>query len=266
MNVLFVDVETTGVNKQEDQVVEIGLVMVNVDLVSQPLGKVLQDKSRIVRAYGSLHEPLDRQISEEAAAIHGITNEMVQGHRMDLGIMEEMFRDCEYYVAHNALFDAPFIQQHFKRGIPVHEMDKWLCSLTLIDWKAKGHTIRNLTYLAAINGFVNPFPHSALGDAMTLFRLSFPWLQEMIEAARQDWFVVKALAAPYDAKDTLRARGYKPHYADGKFQFWYIVLPGLEGRLEDEKKFLADEVYIGAPMPQGLAHKIGKWYLVPSDL
>jgi DNA polymerase-3 subunit epsilon len=78
---------------------------------------------------------------------------------------------------------------------------------------------RNLTYLAAYHGFINPFPHSAIFDAMTTAKIldEYPF-EDVIARKALPWVVIRALVkAPFhDPKpagqketDLAKAQGFK---------------------------------------------------------
>ena len=73
VGILF-DVETTGLDTASDEVVELGMVKFSY----HPDGTV----AAVLDTFSSLNEP-SRTIPEEAIKLHGITNEMAAGHRIE---------------------------------------------------------------------------------------------------------------------------------------------------------------------------------------
>ena len=68
-----------------------------------------------------------------------------------------------------------------------------------------------------------------------------PLLQELLAAAEQTHHRLQATGAPFEAKDALKARGYR---WDGQQRVWGTTLRS-EAALADELAWLADAVYSG---------------------
>jgi DNA polymerase-3 subunit epsilon len=73
IGILF-DVETTGLDTAADEVVELGMVKFSY----HPDGTI----GAVLDTFSSFNEPT-RTIPEEAIKIHGITNAMAAGHKID---------------------------------------------------------------------------------------------------------------------------------------------------------------------------------------
>jgi len=57
-----------------------------------------------------LNEP-SRTIPEEAIKLHGITNEMAAGHKIDGDAITAFASDAAVVIAHNAAFDRKFAER-----------------------------------------------------------------------------------------------------------------------------------------------------------
>lgn len=113
---LFFDVETTGLSKDRDRVVQIAWIL------SDSNGESLQEKSYILK-------PDNFYIPPAAANIHGISQEIA----LNKGVPREpVFREyvevaaiTSGIVAHNIEFDVGFIRAECSRlGLPISFEDK----------------------------------------------------------------------------------------------------------------------------------------------
>lgn len=168
----IVDVETTGMSpKSGDEVVEIGIILFRYNAVHH-------DAVEIVETYQSLREPTD-PIPHSVTRIHGITNDMVLGKKLDYGKMESIFHRAEFVVAHNAGFDRSFLEELLPMSI-----DKpWKCSCFGIPWKRHGLENRQLGTLRDYFGITHDEAHRALADCeVVLEALKRPrYLQELLQ-------------------------------------------------------------------------------------
>ena len=73
--ICFLDVETTGKNRKEDEIVELAVKIVSIN---EKTGEILS----IIDQYDSFHDP-GISITEEASAINGISDEMVTGQTIN---------------------------------------------------------------------------------------------------------------------------------------------------------------------------------------
>ena len=73
--ICVIDLETTGLDRDEDEIIEIAMKLIQVS-------KTKIEQLKVVDAYESFQDP-GIVITEESTRIHGITNDMVQGHQID---------------------------------------------------------------------------------------------------------------------------------------------------------------------------------------
>ena len=202
MRVAGVDIETTGLDPEKDQITEIGWAIMDVPLGGKPLK---------VESHLCL---IDGPVPDEITKLTSITTSMLVEFGIPLGLalreleMAIKSHKVDYVVAHNGnRFDRPFLE---KAGLEVSI--PWLDTME-IDY---GTRHRNLTYLAAVHGFVNPYPHAALFDVMaTLKVLSFQDLDKFIAGSKLPWVVIRAMVS-YDDRDMAKARGFSWQDIDGK--------------------------------------------------
>ena len=233
---LFVDVETTGLDPDRDEIIELAMVPFSY--------------SRDGRIFGTgtpfqgFQEPKE-PISVEITAITGITREMVAGHELDPHQVDAFVEHVDLIVAHNAAFDRRFLERYSR----MFETKPWACSIAQVDWRAEGFEGTRLGYLVAGAGYFYD-RHRALNDcyaalellAKPLPRSGEPAFKQMLQKAREPSWRIWATHAPFDLKDVLRARGYKWNAgANGTLRAWSIDVP--EDRKEAELIFLETDIY-----------------------
>lgn len=154
-----VDVETTGLSHLYHEIVELALILFAYD---RACGEV----TGIVDDYVSLRQP-GRSIPREVIAIHGITDEMVLGKRLDAPRIEAMLARAEFIIAHNAGFDSKFVAKLF----PACAEKPWLCSCHGIDWLGRGMPNKKLDTLIRAYGICDEEIHRAGDDALATLAL-----------------------------------------------------------------------------------------------
>ena len=204
---ILLDVETTGLDQRNDEVIELG--MVKFDYL--PDGRIagLRD------VFSSFNEPSD-PIPPEVTALTGITNDMVAGHRIDEAAVSSFADDAVIIIAHNASFDRKFAERYW----PVLQRKAWGCSATEVEWRRYGFEGSRLGYLLNGAGLFHQ-AHRAVDDCHALLEiLAFelpiigkPALAVLLEQARKKMMRVWAEQSPFDLKDSLKRRGYR--WSDG---------------------------------------------------
>jgi len=226
---LVVDVETTGLDSSVDQIIEIG-VLEFMMLEGKP--------ASISRMYGGLQDP-GVPISAEIEKITGISSHHVIGQNVDWNLVASMMGRAKIVIAHNMEFDRGFIRARRElKELNPH----WGCSIRHVDWKAKGAGSLSLNYLAADHGFINPFPHRALFDCATTFRLIASHLDELIPTSYLKSYRIDALNSPFEKKDVLKEQGYR---WDSQRRVWHKTI--LESQLDKEREFLEKDIYLTKP-------------------
>lgn len=226
---LIVDVETTGLDPQKDEIIEVGAILFNMPSPG---------KANIVEMMGALRQP-SQPLSPEISKLTGLSDEDLAGQSIDWQRVGELFAKAEIIVAHNARFDRSFLSR-------MPELDAasrhWACSQRHIDWRGHGFSSQALNYLACDHGFINPFAHRALFDCATTFRLIQPYLAELIDTSFKKFVRIDAIGAPYESKDVLRQTGYR---WDAANRHWSKIV--IETALDGERLFLSQSVYQGQP-------------------
>jgi len=222
-----IDLETTGLDPKKDKIIEIGLI--------QFKHKDYKD-TIITGSYGSLQDP-ETPLEEIITDITGLTDSALEGEAIDWTVVSQMLASSELIIAHNAAFDKSFLQKVPELNL---KSTPWACSMKHIDWGKHGFKTRSLNYLACDHGFVNPFPHRALFDCATTYKLIEKYLEELHLGCQQKEYRVAAVGASFSVKDNLKRNGYR---WDPNQRVWFKTL--MEKTLENERKFLEAEIYQG---------------------
>lgn len=238
MRVLVLDTETTGLSHAADKIIELAMLLVSVDRdTGLPFGPV--------ELFEGFEDP-GMPIPPIAKEVTGISDEMVAGQRLDDAAVEALVARADLVVAHNAGFDRPFVEARF----PGFAAKPWACSFMDIDWKAAGAGSSKLSALANDQGWFYD-AHRALVDCHALLQvLTRPvgdsgrnGLQQLMAAASQPSFRLRATGAPFESKDLLKERGYR---WDGEARVWHRPLASQDA-LDAELVWLKESVYGGRP-------------------
>ena len=125
--VCFLDLETTGLDKKEDKIIELAVKVAAIDKQSGELIGILDE-------YQSFEDPKE-PINEKATRVNGITNEMVQDQSIDWEAVSAILNQADIIVAHNAAFDRAFMDRY----LPISQDKVWACSFNDIDWEKRQH-------------------------------------------------------------------------------------------------------------------------------
>ncbi len=148
----LIDVETTGFSPRWDEVVELALILFAFDRAA---GGLLG----IVEEYVGLRQPT-QPIPAQVVAVHGITDDMVAGRRLDDARVRQLLDRAELLVAHNAAFDRGFVAALYSES----RAKPWLCSLHDIDWRGCGAVSAKLPDLLRAHGIAGAGAHRGLVD------------------------------------------------------------------------------------------------------
>jgi DNA polymerase-3 subunit epsilon len=232
---VVVDTETTGTRRAEDQIIEVALVRFEYAANS---GEIL----RVVAVYSGLEDP-GRPIPPESTAIHGITDGMVAGKRIDDARVAELLTGVTLVVAHNAAFDRPFLESR----LPVFTNVPWGCSYAQVPWEAEGFRGTKLEYLAWSSGFFFDAHRSEMDcrALLELLRRKLPKsgrvaFHALLEAAAEPALRLWATGSPFETKDVLRERGYR---WDADRRCWHRLVS--RSAAKEESEWLKAAVYGG---------------------
>lgn len=230
----FLDVETTGLNYQVDEIIELAVKVISIE---KNTGSIIN----IVNSYESFNESI-KPIDEKITKITGINKKMVQGKEIDWNNVEEILKDVDVIISHNASFDKPFIDSNLE----LSKNKLWACSMKDIDWMEKGFVSSKQEMLCLWHGFYFD-AHRAMNDVDALIHLiTHPFYEnnkpiiELYNNSKIVQYNVWVTNFPYNAekKDKIKSNGY---FWNNEKKLWFKRVSKEE--LEKEKQYLIKIIY-----------------------
>ena len=165
--VVFFDTETTGLNAETNQIIELAAIRVERNAAGLPFVKSMADDF--------IRLPEGEALPENIVELTGITDLML----LEEGVMPETAADeiaelmqgaAVLMCAHNAQFDAGFLRNLLK-GKKLGPCIDWLDSLTVFkDRRAYPHKLQNAITAYGLDGKVQN-SHRAIDDVLALFEV-----------------------------------------------------------------------------------------------
>ena len=233
---LFLDVETTGLDPLNDEIIQLAMVRFTYTLD----GKICD----VSEPFDQLRQP-SKPIPPEITLLTGLRDAAVLGRQIDPAEVSAFSEKADLVIAHNAGFDRQFIERLF----PFFAFKPWACSMSEIDWREEGVESTKLAYLATEFGFFYE-RHRAVNDCLAAIEIlaqSLPKsgktvLTNLLENARKPTWRIWAEGSPYETKDILKARGYRwVNDTNNQLKGWYIDLSDADR--DTEEQFLKSEIY-----------------------
>jgi DNA polymerase-3 subunit epsilon len=233
---IYLDLETTGLDAGKDEIIEMAMVPFVYGLD----GRIFE----VREAFQALRQPSE-PIHPDITKLTGITDEMVAGKTIDPKDVAAFAAPADMVVAHNAAFDRKFAEKF----CDVFTTKPWACSMSQVDWAGEGFDGVKLGYLLAGCGLFHG-AHRAADDCLAGIEVfarplpvsGVPAMTKLLESARQATCRIWAEGAPFDFKDTLKARGYRwSDGNDGRPKAWYIDV--VEPKLDGEMAYLRADIY-----------------------
>ena len=234
LKICFIDLETTGLDKFNSEIIEIAMKVV---LVNEKSGDIIN----VIDEYESLQQP-DGIITQTITNVTGITNEMVEGRSIDWNYVNNIVQSVDIMVAHNARFDRGFfdlVSDFSKEKI-------WCCSVNDINWSGLGFSSKKQEMLCMWHGFYYS-SHRAMNDVNALIHLvthkSYTEekpLKQIIESSKESIYRIYAENFKYDEekKNIVKNNNYR---WDPVRKVWSKEVKFEE--LESEKIWLTEVIY-----------------------
>jgi DNA polymerase III epsilon subunit-like protein len=214
----ILDFETTGTDLLQDRATEVGKVMYTTG------------QKRILEAESFLIPTTpERRILKEVSEKTGLTDAACQRFGYDehdslMGLFEWM-KKVDAIAGHNInQFDWELLRIWAARWRTV------LPPMLLIDtmWDLPGVQGRQLSHMAADDGFLNIFPHGALCDCLTVLKLienRLPILDTIIERAKSPLIVLQSLQ---EFGNNQAAKDRKFHWNDQPGHIWWKAVKEID--------------------------------------
>ena len=232
--IAIVDTETTSVDVQTAEVIEIAAAIVLVDDTGEI--RVVEETRRGLRDPGI-------PIPAEVRRLTGISDDDVAGRGLNVPRWEALLGGSDLIVAHNSAYDAPIVE----RLLPGIKGHAWACSMREIDWAAHGFDGAKLGHLLMQMGYFTT-GHRADADVISLAHLLThrpdgvrSLMAELIARAAQPSLRIEATGAPFDKRHLLKARGYR---WDAREKVWWREI--AEAAHEAEALWLARDAELRA--------------------
>ena len=235
VKVSFLDFETTGLDFERDEVIEIGLRTIAVN-------KNDYRDFFAVKEYSSYNDT-NLEVDAEITMLTGITKDMIAGKAIDWKEVSEILSVSDVVVAHNASFDRFFLEKNIDfEGV-------WACSKADIDWKERGFLNTKLELLSIWHGFYYE-SHRAMNDVDATIHLllhpsykTYTPLEELVENSQktQHLIINKFPYNPAFIKMIKSRGGYRYNPSD---KSWRILFKNKE-QLDPEIDWLKDNIYNG---------------------
>lgn len=227
MKILAIDLETTGLpDNEEATVTEVSYALWDTEMC-----RLVNSRSYMIDI--TLR---DLSVPEEITKLTGITTEMLKQHGVKHSFMIEdllhQMNTCDALMARNAEFDKGFVAREMKTAGAEMPDKPWICTKNDVEYPDHV-TGRSQSHIAADHGFVNPFPHWAIGDVLTMLRIhqvgDYGWETPLAMAKSP---LVRVVAnVSFDRKDEAKDLGFG---WEPKAKKWFKDIREL--KLEAEKE------------------------------
>lgn len=206
---MSLDFESTGLDPSTDRITEVGAILYSTSL------------DQALETAGFLVNP-EMPIPAEVTKLTGINNAMVKKFGLEskhaLQKLLAMIESADALVGQNILrFDMLFLNAWAAR-----EKEK-VPGRLVIDTRTDlpGVESKHLNYMAADAGFLNPFPHRAVADCMTVLRLvAMHNIDDVVALAKEPTIVLLSQAS-IDERHLCKARKYQ---WNPDFKVWWKAL------------------------------------------
>jgi len=230
-NFLLLDTETTGISPIEDNIVEVGWMVID------GLGNIIKPCTSSLCASV-------KPIPPEASAVHHIVDSMLIGAPSPTEILNIIEEDCiklsvKAIVCHNLGFDGPMLLKEITNQSNFKNLDG-ICSLRLarrLFPDATSHSLQVLRYALGINNsaFKDLIPHRAKADVIILhefFKLCIEKYEELTNKHTYKEFL-KFADEQFTIKNMPFGK-YKGELVDTlplSYKEWLLKLPELDNDL-----------------------------------
>ncbi len=193
-----VDLEFSGPNLDKDRVIEIGAV-----LWDSEYGQPVKQMSELILENGK------PPISQEVFELTGISDELLErwgakGEAIEkvLSNLKVMMEQADYIVAHNGTnYDKPMIGAMFNRYGIAMPNTLWIDTYKDVEFPSRIRS-KSQAMLEHSHGFINPFPHRALTDVLSLLKIISNYdLDRMVKLAKSPILTLQAVLNPPNWSD-----------------------------------------------------------------
>ncbi len=229
---VILDVETTGLNVEKGQIIQIAL---RPFFVSPTTGQVSGVKKNI-ECKQEPSFPLDPVITD----ITGFVDDDLKGHSIPWDRISKVLSRCQFIICHNASFDRQWVEKALRDAGQVVPSDVvWCCSMSQVDWNSICRASKALEVLCAWHGFFYD-SHNAIADVDATLHLlrQKSYMQEMLKNAMEPDYHVFAAGSMREENHLLKQRRYRWNPELG---CWWKAVDNL-GSAETESAWLKENL------------------------
>tara|TARA_R110002072_G_scaffold38314_20_gene111058 strand:+ start:36691 stop:37590 length:900 start_codon:yes stop_codon:yes gene_type:complete len=211
--VAVIDTETTGLNVDKHQIIELcaAIVLVNEQ------GRIIAVQC-VMTGLVDPGEPLSHEIAE----LTGLSDADLAGRSINSGELTELLEYCDGVIAMNSAFDRPFVEKLLSEHVPV----PWGCAMADVPWRQLGFEPGSQGFLLMQSGYYMRTAHRAKDDVLALIQLldhvcedGETVIAKTLAAMDAPAWRFEAKSAPYRHKDDLREQRYR--WAWGRTGVWH---------------------------------------------
>lgn len=209
MLVLGFDMETTGLDVQNDRPIEVGTI-----LWSTGQKKMLECSGFLVKSDVPVSAEITRITSISQAAVNKFGYDQLDALEDVLDLMTQ----ADAILGQNVIrFDKRLLTAWCARNGKTLPEKLWIDTRTDLP----GVDSKTLTYMAADHGFLNLFPHSALTDVMTCVKIFSMYDPDVIAARAAEPTVILKAHVGFETNALAKARKYSWYSAE---KLWWKVV------------------------------------------
>lgn len=206
MIILGLDFETTGLDTANDRIIEVGWALWD---------------SATNRFYGTGSQYVRQTTNSEVEKANGISQLTLDTYGVPINeafaSLKKVWDLADAICAYNGLhFDKLIFEAECARHSISLPPRLWIDPLHHIDFPDSIRT-RNLTYLCAEHGFLNPFPHVAIFDVVSMLRVLSNYPVEKVLANATSLIILAEATTSYDQRQLAKDAGF---YWDGDAKVW----------------------------------------------
>lgn len=218
-----IDVETMGLDLDLDHAI--------IDMAIQ---RIAFDEGGVIVQVGQPRQWFEDPgipIPADITRLTGITDADVAGARIEADEATTLIASTTVAIAHNAAFDAVRVE----RRLPAAAGHAWACSCNEVPWPECGFDGRKLGHLLMQQGLFHQGHRAAVDVWATINLLGSVMpdgetaLCKLIRQAEQPNVRIEATNAPFEAKDSLKAKGYRWHPDK---RTWWTEIPACDQAAE----------------------------------
>lgn len=200
---VVLDVETTGLNSDKDEVIQIAM---RPFFVSPTTGEISGVKKSI-EFFQEPTRPLDPIITQ----ITGFVDSDLKGKSIPWEKVSKILSKCQFVVCHNASFDRQWVDKALAANGQKATTDVvWCCSMSQVDWTTICRASKALEVLCAWHGFFYD-SHNATADVDATLHLlrKNDYMKTMLGNAMESDYHVFAAGSMREENPLLKQRRYR---------------------------------------------------------